>query len=292
MAGLRSWVSRFLYQCWQCRCYVLHQNKCTFDRLARHLNLKLPGRHGAVARKTCGQEGQDGPLVVCVGILKVIALRFQNHHAARHSVMTRVPGTPPSTAPQCMFSCTRRAARSACAVIPTRKNARPWLKIRPGAQARNEILRGTRHLPPATRRLSRAIWRRWSGSQRQSLAETKMRCFKLLGERVPYRAWSRAGTRQRIARDFERQGADLQITAAILNRFTALGTPQTLLVGSVSPEEGKTRSQADLGNRAPPTGKIALCKQAAGAALFVFSTRIRREWHRRRMRGQPLAPPR
>ena len=99
------------------------------------------------------------------------------------------------------------AGRSACAIIPARKNARPWLENTPGAQARNEILR-------ATRRLGRTIWRRWSGYHRRSLVETKMRCLKLLGERV-------------MARDFDRQVAELQIRAAILNRFTALGTPQT-----------------------------------------------------------------
>ena len=48
------------------------------------------------------------------------------------------------------------AARDACAVIPARKNARPWLENTPGAQARNDTVR-------ATRRLGRAIWRRWSG---------------------------------------------------------------------------------------------------------------------------------
>ena len=99
------------------------------------------------------------------------------------------------------------AARNACAVIPARKNARPWLENTPGAQARNDTVR-------ATRRLGRTIWRRWSGYHRRSLVETKMRCFKLLGERV-------------MARDFDRQVAELQIRAAILNRFTALGTPKT-----------------------------------------------------------------
>ena len=103
------------------------------------------------------------------------------------------------------------AARSACAVIPARKNARPWLETTPGAEARNETVR-------ATRRLGRTIWRHWSGYHRRSLVETKMRCFKLLGERV-------------MARDFDRQVAELQISAAILNRFTALGTPQTQRVG-------------------------------------------------------------
>ena len=38
------------------------------------------------------------------------------------------------------------AARGACAVVPARTNARPWLETTPGAQARNEILRLTRRL--------------------------------------------------------------------------------------------------------------------------------------------------
>lgn len=45
------------------------------------------------------------------------------------------------------------AARQASAVIPSRRNGRPWKETTPGAQARNEILR-------ATRRLGRAIWKR------------------------------------------------------------------------------------------------------------------------------------
>jgi hypothetical protein len=105
----------------------------------------------------------------------------------------------------------RGAARDACAVIPTRRNCRPWLESTPGAQARKETLR-------ATRRLGKTIWRKWSGYHRRSRVEAKMHCFKLLGERV-------------MARDFDRQVAKLQIRAAILNRFTALGTPQTQRVG-------------------------------------------------------------
>ena len=65
-----------------------------------------------------------------------------------------------------------------------------------------------------------------------------MRCFKLLGERV-------------VARDFDRQVAGLQIRAAILNRFTALGTPQSQRVGRLCSTKGITRPQADLCNRAP-----------------------------------------
>jgi len=44
-----------------------------------------------------------------------------------------------------------------------------------------------------------------------------MRCFTLLGERV-------------MARDFDRQVAELQLRAAILNRFTRLGTSTTVAV--------------------------------------------------------------
>ena len=48
---------------------------------------------------------------------------------------------------------------------------------------------------------------KWSGYHQRSLVETKMRCFKLLGERV-------------MARDFDRQ-----VTSCLLIRFTHLGTP-------------------------------------------------------------------
>ena len=69
----------------------------------------------------------------------------------------------------------------------------------------------------ATNRLGRAIWKKWSGYHRRSLVETKMRCFKLLGERV-------------MARTFERQVVELQVRAAVLNRFTHLGIPVTRAV--------------------------------------------------------------
>lgn len=100
------------------------------------------------------------------------------------------------------------AAKGATAIIPTRKNARLWKKYPPGAESRNEILR-------ATQRLGRAIWKKWSDYHRRSLVETKMRCLKLLGERI-------------MSRDFDRQVAELQVRAALLNRFTQLGTPDTV----------------------------------------------------------------
>ncbi len=52
---------------------------------------------------------------------------------------------------------------------------------------------------------------------RRSLVETKMNCIKRLGERV-------------MSRTFERQVNELHIRAAILNKFTELGRPQTVAV--------------------------------------------------------------
>jgi len=60
-----------------------------------------------------------------------------------------------------------------------------------------------------------------------------MRCSNLLGERV-------------TARDFDRQVAELQIRAPILNRFTACGTTRTRRSRQVRPPQGETRPQADL----------------------------------------------
>ncbi|MEG2665382.1 MAG: IS5 family transposase [Hafnia sp.] len=93
-------------------------------------------------------------------------------------------------------------------VIPPRKNAR----IRKGGVFvhRNAAI-------AACKRLGRKIWKAWSGYHRRSLVETKMSCIKRLGERV-------------MARSFESQVNELHIRAAILNRFTELGRPQTAAV--------------------------------------------------------------
>ena len=123
------------------------------------------------------------------------------------------------------------AARGAQAVIPPRKNGKPWKENTPGAHVRNEALR-------ASRRFGRAIWRRWSGYHRRSRVETKMRCFKALGERI-------------VSRDFERQVAELHIRVAVLNRFTVLGTPVTQRVAWVCPGKGQARASDALRNRAP-----------------------------------------
>ena len=103
------------------------------------------------------------------------------------------------------------AARGAHAVVPPRKNARPWKPDTPGARARNEALRASRYL-------GRALWRRLTGHHRRSRVEAKTNCLKLLGQKL-------------MARGFDRQVAELQVRVAILNRCTALGIPVTQPVG-------------------------------------------------------------
>ena len=68
------------------------------------------------------------------------------------------------------------AERGAAAVIPPRKNAKPWKADSAGAFARNEALRVSKYL-------GRTLWRRWSGYHRRSRVETKMHCVKLPGQR-------------------------------------------------------------------------------------------------------------
>ncbi len=70
----------------------------------------------------------------------------------------------------------------------------------------------------AAKYLGRALWRPWSGYHRRSRVETKMHCVKLLGQRL-------------MARDFDRQVAELQVRIAVLNGYTALGIPVTEAVG-------------------------------------------------------------
>jgi hypothetical protein len=103
------------------------------------------------------------------------------------------------------------AERGAAAIIPPRKNAKPWKDDSAWAAARNEALRASKHL-------GRTLWRRWSGYRRRSLAETKMHCVKLLGQRL-------------MARDIERQVAEFQVRVAVLNGYIALGIPLTKIVG-------------------------------------------------------------
>src|SRR5690606_40668822 len=92
------------------------------------------------------------------------------------------------------------ADRGACAVIPPRKNAKPWKAVTAGAMARNEALRACKYL-------GRALWRRWSGYHHRSRVETKMHCLKHLRQRL-------------MERDFDSKVAQLQVSISGLNGYT------------------------------------------------------------------------
>ena len=102
-------------------------------------------------------------------------------------------------------------ARKAQAVIPPRKNAKPWKPTSAGAMARNEAVNARRYP-------GRALWRRWSGYHRRSRVETRMHRVKLPGQSL-------------MAREFDRQVAELQVRIVVLNGYTALGIPVTAAVG-------------------------------------------------------------
>ncbi len=96
------------------------------------------------------------------------------------------------------------------AIIPIRKNGRPWKEDGPAAAARNDIFRTARHF-------ERAFWKRWTGYHLRSRVEAKMRCLKAFGERIS-------------ARDPDRQTAEVHIRIALMNRFSALGTAEIVRV--------------------------------------------------------------
>ncbi|MCP8630935.1 IS5 family transposase, partial [Acinetobacter baumannii] len=100
--------------------------------------------------------------------------------------------------------------RQARAVIPPRKNAKPWKDTKICSLERNELLRTVKHL-------GRTIWKKWSGYHRRSLVETKMHCIKLLGDKLS-------------ARNFQSQVNEIHARMAVLNKFTDLGRPHTRVV--------------------------------------------------------------
>lgn len=63
-----------------------------------------------------------------------------------------------------------------------------------------------------------------------------MHCMKLLGQKL-------------MARDPDRQIAELQLRVAVMNGFTALGIPVTEAVGYVCLGKGEPWSSPDLRNR-------------------------------------------
>jgi len=118
----------------------------------------------------------------------------------------------------------------AIAIIPIRKNGRPWKEDGPVARARNETLRATRYY-------SRAFWKRLTGYHTRSRVEAKMRGLKAFGERIS-------------ARDPDRQAAEIQTRIALMNRFSALGTAEIFRVNRTHRGKGKSRLRRELRNNA------------------------------------------
>lgn len=103
------------------------------------------------------------------------------------------------------------ADRGAHAVIPPRKNAKPWKTVTLGAVARNEALCATKYL-------GRTLQLRLSGYHRRGRVETKMCYVKPTGQRL-------------TTRDFDRKIAEIRVRIAVLNDYTALGIPVKGAVG-------------------------------------------------------------
>ncbi|MFV5515300.1 IS5 family transposase [Acinetobacter gerneri] len=102
------------------------------------------------------------------------------------------------------------ADRQAYAVIPSRKNAKPWKDNKVHSRERNELLR-------TVKRFGRTLWKNWSGYHHRSLVETKMHCIKLLGDKLS-------------ARNFPSQVNEVHARIAILNKFKELGRLHTQVV--------------------------------------------------------------
>ncbi|MGZ7882979.1 IS5 family transposase, partial [Acinetobacter soli] len=107
------------------------------------------------------------------------------------------------------------ADRQAYAVIPPRKNAKPWKDTKTHSLQRNELLRTVNLAKQCFS--GRAIWKKWCGYHRRSLVETKMHCIKLLGDKLR-------------SKNFDSQVNEIHARVAVLNKFNELGRPQTRVV--------------------------------------------------------------
>ena len=93
------------------------------------------------------------------------------------------------------------------AVIPPRKNAKPWKDNKVHSRERNELLW-------TVKRFGKTLWKKWSDYYCRSLVETKMHSIKWLGDKLS-------------ARNFQSQVNEVHARIAILNKFTELGRPHT-----------------------------------------------------------------
>lgn len=101
-------------------------------------------------------------------------------------------------------------ARNAVPIILICKNGRLWKEDCPAAYVRNETLRASRYY-------GRTFWNRWTGYPARSRVEAKMCCLKAFGEHI-------------VARDPDRQTAEIDIHIALINRFSGLSAAEIVRV--------------------------------------------------------------
>lgn len=110
--------------------------------------------------------------------------------------------------------------RGGTAVIPIRKNGRAWKEDGLAARARNETLRASRYF-------GRALWKHLTGTHARRRIKAQMRRLKSFGERI-------------MARDPDRQTAEIHIRIALTNRFSALGRAEITRVARTKGERGSS----------------------------------------------------
>lgn len=159
----------------------------------------------------------------------------------RQQIVTTFTGDEAYRTPDMHEACNRRGV---IPVIPPSKGAR--LRKVLAFTHRNEAVK-------ACKRLSRAIWKHWSGHHRRSLVETTLNCLKRLSEKV-------------TSRTPERQVAELKILPSILNWFSELGRPVTCDGGRgiAASRVCVARPQADLFNKAPHVTCFAALQRKYG----------------------------
>ena len=183
--------------------------------LADSTGIKFRGEGEWHARKHGGarrRAWRTVHLAVDEVTLEVRAVEITGSHVGDAPMLPdllgQVPGDEPIGSSPGTVPTTRAAATMpspSAAPTPSSHHAATQSRAGRTAPARNDALR-------AVKRLVRTIWRRWSGCHRRRRVEAKMNCIKLLGQKL-------------MARDFERQTAELQVRIAILSRYTTLGIP-------------------------------------------------------------------
>ena len=100
--------------------------------------------------------------------------------------------------------------RQAHAVIPPRKNAKPWKDKKTCSLERNEVLR-------TVKRLGRTIWKNWQAIIAEVWQKPRYFASNYWGDKLS-------------ARNFQSQVNEMHTRVAVLNKFTDLGRPHTRVV--------------------------------------------------------------